>query len=361
MTTSNLLFPVGSQVLGRVLNSTGEPLDDKGTLASATRVPLYTQNTASTETNTPQRFFESGIKVLDLLAPLAYGSVVALIANFGVGSMVVVEELLHNIIRRQNGCVVCVGLEENDYTTGEFFQLTKELNAQDQIIQLVERTSASSDVSLQLLTAALTVAQEFRKQGREVMLVLNRLLVTKIKAFELPQVYDFARTQGVTTCLFFPAHEEFRRQEEQIRAHVDSCLLFSAELAAQRIYPAIDPLLSNSRLLESPLVTQQHRQIAAASRDLLREEQQLRISPSLTPEQALQLARARKLQRFLSQPFAVAELFTEVPGEFVPLSQTLADIQALLSGQYDALPEQAFSFIGPVAQAVARTKQQERR
>jgi F-type H+-transporting ATPase subunit beta len=352
MDNQTLLFPAGGQVLGRVLNSAGEPLDAKGALTSSPHVPLYDLNTPASEPTELNRFFESGIKVLDLFAPLAHGSVVALIANFGVGSMVLVEELLYNVIHRQNGCAVCVGLEENDYTSGELFQMLKELDVHDQVALLVEPTSAFHDLRLQLLSATFTVAQELRKQGREVILVLNRQLASQINVFDLPYLYNFSHTHQVTTCLFSPANEEFRRQEQRIRTLVDSSLFFNAELASQRIYPAIDPLLSNSRLLQSPLVSQQHRQVASSARELLREGQLLRINPSLTPEQTLQLARARKLQLFFSQPFFVAELFTEVPGEFIPLPETLKDVQALIDGHYDDQTEQTFAFIG----AIARTQ-----
>ena len=340
-------FPFSEALLGRVVNSRGEPADNKGALPNARQIPLDVKTTRQADDSAKRLLFEIGIKAVDLLAPLSRGGVTTLVGGEGVGKMVLVEETMKRIASRHNGYTIYACMDDVSYEMTQPAELIKDAHLENTTVALYE-VIGSDDAAgraRKLLRAALAVARQFRAQGRYVLLVAE----LHQQVAQIPELFNEFR-QGVQD-LYVPAY--WVKHEEPSAGTVekqgfDGCIVFSKMLAQQQIWPAIDPIRSTSHPLESNATSAIHQQIAQQARNLLQNLHTPVASESQPTE------RARRLQRFFSQPFFVAEAFTGVPGEYVSLNETLHSVQGILDGRYDDLPEEAFSFVGSIEQAIAK-------
>jgi len=350
--SNSITIPVGRQILGRVINSRGEIIDGREPITNVARLPLVS---LMAEQQAPQ-VLETGIKVVDLLAPIRRGGLIGLFGATRVGELVLVEELMHVVITHYHGYIVCLGMDENSYELSELMDVLKELGMQNRIAMVFESLSNSPETCLRLVRAGLTIASEIRARGHEVLMVADYNLSTHGNLAGMSELKRVAREKEITT-LLLGANDEFA-QREQSRAleQLDGQIVFNRDLARQNLWPAIDRLLSNSRLLESSAVSSEHSQVARQIRSLLQRAQELQGQQNLSPEDQPVVKRAANIQQFFTQPFFVAEPFTEIPAEYVNIAHTIKDFKELLEGRYDDLPEQAFSFTGTIDQVLARSK-----
>lgn len=344
MKTSTL--PASDAILGRVLNANGEPIDHKGSLENVTRLPLSTLEDLAKTTGTSPRLLETGIKAIDLMAPLAYGSVVGFIAGFGLGKEVVVEELMQHLFTKRQGIAVIAGMRETTYDASSLREMVREIEAEDRIAMLFEQTTDDASVRQCLLHAAATISANFKDEGRDVLLLIDSQVVT---TGQMAGLRRFANARGITTLLFVPVDDLHQPTERAYLDELDVQLWFSLARARQGLWPAIDPLASRSRLLESGAVSQGHQRVAQRARELLQRYYSLRESASSTSsgeEDRQTLARGERLDLFFSQPFVVAEAFTDVPGASLTREETITSFRDLLDGRYDDVPVSDLKFIG---------------
>jgi F-type H+/Na+-transporting ATPase subunit beta len=307
-------IPVGAALLGRVLNALGEPIDHKGSLADASHQPLFDPDTDRTRVETSSmRVLETGIKVLDLLSPTSHGRVIGMMAGPGLGLVVVAEELMHNLITHHQAVVVIVGMSETTYDASVLREMVHDIEAEDRVVMLFEQTSDAVSVRQRLLRAAMTIAAHFDGAKREVLLVIDRHLVV---AETLAEVHLFAAAKGITSLLFAPMDEFDQPEDSSVLNNLDAQWWFSRARAKRGLWPAIDPLTSRSRVLESNAVSLEHRQVAECVCDLLLRYYELRElagSVTLSEEDRRLLARGERIDLFLTQPFVVAEAILIFP------------------------------------------------
>ncbi len=373
-------------LLGRVINSRGEPIDGHGTISGATRLPLHNE-LATQETKdvaSPVSMIEMGIKVIDLLAPVPRGGIIAMYSMPGLGKLVVQQEMIHNLTTHYDGYIVGIGMDESSYNASELVAPLEDFSDKNRMVLVFEQMSDSQEIIQRLIRVGLTIATELRQQGHEVMFIVDKNVVAKIDSSTLGALKRVIQEQGLITLLLTP--EEVgtypssqrrspaatasqsgwtkgggvqRDEENDVLNILDAQIFFSRELAKQNIWPAVDRLKSTSRLLESsrgdglPRPIEEHRQVARQVRELL---QRYATSQATSAEDQQMVKRAQRVQLFLTQPFFVAEAFTDIPGEFVPLAETLKGCKELLEGRYDDVPVEAFRFAGTIEQALAKAK-----
>lgn len=345
---TTITLPVGNAILGRVLNASGEPIDHKGSLKNVTRTPLATPDTLNQTTGVSTRLLETGLKALDLLAPLAYGSVVGLIAGYGLGKEVVAEEIMYHLLTNRQSIVVIAGMRETTYDASSLREMVREMEVEDRIVMLFEQTTEDMAVRQRLLHAAMTVAAHFGKDGHEVLLMIDSQVITMGQMADLRR---FANARGITTLLFVPVDDLHQSLDRALLNELDVQLWFSRGRAKQGLWPAIDPLASCSRLLTSQMVTSDHQQVAQRVREALKRFYELREqadNSSLGEEDQQFLARGERINLFLTQPFVVAEAFTDIPGAYLTREETIKSFRDLLDGRYDHVPVQAFTFVGQI-------------
>lgn len=336
-------FPVGPQVLGRVLGVHGEPLDGGEPLSGASWVALDAGVPAAETAPAPSILLETGIKVIDLFAPLPRNGAVTMIAEPGVGKLVVLSELIYNVTTHQGGCAVLVALEEQTVGSHELVRDFREYGVLAQTAIVLGKRAASEADQERLALAGLTIAEAFAAQGRQVVLAIEAEAVSAAARERMLVRHNGNSTGGITALLLCEPDET---SQEIMEGAFDGRLSFNRALAKEQIYPAIDPLASTSRLLAEGHVSQEHVQVASQARQLL--ERAEHMAAGKEPADAQIQARARRLQLFQSQPFFVAEPYTARPAVYVPLAETVRGYQAIVQGQYDALPEEAFRFIGTI-------------
>ncbi len=344
-------IPVGSAVLGRVLNANGEPIDHKGDLAHAMHLPLYAPDALSARADTTaRRVLETGIKVLDLMAPATYGSIIGMIAGSGLGLAVVAEELMHTLVTRHQAVLVVAGMSETTYDASTLREMVRDIEAEDHVVMLFEQTIDAISVRQRLLHTAMTIAAHFDGAGHEVLLVIDRHLVTPET---MADVQLFAAAKGITSLLFVPMNDLDQPANSSLLNKLDVQWWFSRARAKQNLWPAIDPLASRSRVLESNVVSKEHRQVAERVRDVLLRYYALREQTgSETPseEDRRLLARGERIDLFFTQPFVVAEAYTDLPGAYLTIEETISSFRDLLDGRYDTVPAQSFNFVGRIDQ-----------
>jgi F-type H+-transporting ATPase subunit beta len=343
------MIPVGNAVLGRVLNAHGEPIDSKGDLTAVTRIPLYTPDTLSIETkNASLRMLETGIKVIDLMAPAFYGSTIEMIAETGMGRPVVAEEIMHTFMARHQAIPVIVGMSETAYDASSLRDMVREIEVEDRVVMLFEQITSTFSTSEQLLYAAMTIAAHFEDHGREILLIIDEHLATQEN---IANVRRFAAAKSIASIVFLPMNESSRPANGRRSKAIDVQLQFSQTRAKQSLWPAIDPVASHSRLLESDAVSMEHRQVAQQVRDVLQRYYDLRKNMGntiLSEEDQRLLARGERIDLFFTQPFVVAEAYTDLPGTYLTIEETIRTFHDLLNGRYDATPMQAFNFVGSI-------------
>jgi F-type H+-transporting ATPase subunit beta len=379
--------PVGPQTLGRLWNVLGDPIDEKPP-AEGERWPIHRDPPEFDELSAKVEIFETGIKVVDLIAPYVRGGKVGLFGGAGVGKTVLIQELIHNIAREHGGVSVFSGVGERTREGNDLWLEMTESGVIDKVALCYGQMNEPPGARLRVGLSGLTMAEYFRDQGQDVLLFIDNIfrfvqagsevsaLLGRMPsavgyqptlATEMGQLQEritSTSTGSVTSvqAIYVPADDLTDPAPANTFAHLDSTTVLSRGLVEQGIYPAVDPLDSTSRALTPGIVSAEHYQVATRVQEILQRYKDLQDIiailgiEELSDEDRLTVARARKVQRFLSQPFHVAEVFTGTPGEYVKVEDTIRGFKEIIEGQHDDLPEQAFYMVGPIEGAVERGK-----
>ena len=393
---SPINVPVGETTLGRIFNVIGEPVDEQGDVSNETTLPIHRDAPAFTELETKPSIFETGIKVVDLLAPYRRGGKIGLFGGAGVGKTVLIMELINNIAKAHGGVSVFGGVGERTREGNDLYEEMKESGVinenkfTDSKVALVYgQMNEPPGARMRVGLTALTMAEYFRdvnkqdvllfidnifrftQAGSEVSALLGRMpsavgyqptLATEMGAL---QERITSTTQGSITSIqavYVPADDLTDPAPATTFAHLDATTVLSRNLAAKGIYPAVDPLDSTSTMLQPDIVSAEHYQMAETVKETLQRYKELQDIiailgiDELSEEDRLLVARARKVERFLSQPFFVAEIFTGSPGKYVSLEQTIKGFTMIFKGELDDLPEQAFYLVGNIDEAIAKAE-----
>jgi F-type H+-transporting ATPase subunit beta len=388
--------PVGTPTLGRIFNVIGEPVDEQGDVSYDETLPIHRDAPAFTELETKPSIFETGIKVVDLLAPYRRGGKIGLFGGAGVGKTVLIMELINNIAKAHGGVSVFGGVGERTREGNDLYEEMKESGVineknfpESKVALVYGQMNEPPGARMRVGLTALTMAEYFRdvnkqdvllfidnifrftQAGSEVSALLGRMpsavgyqptLATEMGAL---QERITSTTQGSITSIqavYVPADDLTDPAPATTFAHLDATTVLSRNLAAKGIYPAVDPLDSTSTMLQPGIVTEEHYEIAETVKETLQRYKELQDIiailgiDELSEEDRLTVARARKVERFLSQPFFVAEIFTGSPGEYVSLEDTIKGFSMVLNGELDDLPEQAFYLVGNLDQVIAKAE-----
>ena len=387
-TGAPISVPVGQPCLGRIMDVLGNPIDELGPVGTDERwaihraAPKLEDQAASTE------ILETGIKVIDLIMPIAKGGKVGLFGGAGVGKTVTLMELINNIAKAHGGFSVFAGVGERTREGNDFYHEMKESNVLDKVALVYGQMNEPPGNRLRVALTGLTMAEYFREEGRDVLLFVDNiyrytLAGTEVSALlgRMPSAVGYqptlasemgalqeritsTKTGSITSfqAVYVPADDLTDPSPATTFAHLDATLVLSRQIAELGIYPAVDPLDSTSRILDPNVVGAEHYDTARAVQGTLQRYKELKDiiailgMDELSEEDKLTVARARKMQRFLSQPFTVAEVFTGAPGKYVSVSDTIKDFKAIVNGDYDHLPEQAFYMVGGIDEAVAKAE-----
>ena len=383
-----ITVPVGDQTLGRIWNVLGDPVDEREA-ATGERWSIHRDPPRFDELSPTTEIFETGIKVVDLLAPYVRGGKVGLFGGAGTGKTVLLQELINNIAVQHGGVSVFAGVGERTREGNDLYLEMTEAKVIDKLALVYGQMNEPPGARLRVGLSGLTMAEYFRDQGQDVLLFIDNIfrfvqagsevsaLLGRMPsavgyqptlATEMGQLQEgitSTRTGSVTSvqAIYVPADDLTDPAPANTFAHLDSTTVLSRALVEQGIYPAIDPLDSTSRALARGVVSDEHYETATRVQEILQRYRDLQDIiailgiDELSDEDKLVVARARKIQRFLSQPFNVAEGFTGTPGETVKLEDTVRGFQEILDGKHDELPEQAFYMVGAIEQAVARGRE----
>jgi F-type H+-transporting ATPase subunit beta len=381
--------PVGDVTLGRVWNVLGEPVDEKEAPKDAERWSIHRDPPEFSDLTAKVEIFESGIKVIDLIAPYVRGGKIGLFGGAGVGKTVLIQELIHNIAREHGGVSVFSGVGERTREGNDLLLEMTESEVIDKVALCYGQMNEPPGARLRVGLSGLTMAEYFRDQGQDVLLFIDNIfrfvqagsevsaLLGRMPsavgyqptlATEMGQLQEriTSTTKGAVTsvqAIYVPADDLTDPAPANTFAHLDATTVLSRAIVEQGIYPAVDPLDSTSRALQPGIVSDEHYQTATRVQEVLQRYKDLQDIiailgiEELSDEDRLTVARARKIQRFLSQPNFVAEQFTGTPGQYVKLEDTIRGFQEILQGQHDELPEQAFYMVGPIEGAVERGQQ----
>lgn len=387
-TGAPISVPVGEATLGRIMNVLGEPVDEAGPIKTDVRQSIHRKAPAYTELSPSQELLETGIKVIDLICPFAKGGKVGLFGGAGVGKTVNMMELINNIAKEHSGLSVFAGVGERTREGNDFYHEMEESNVLDKVAMVYGQMNEPPGNRLRVALTGLTIAESFRDEGRDVLFFVDNiyrftLAGTEVSALlgRMPSAVGYqptlaeemgklqeritsTNTGSITSiqAVYVPADDLTDPSPATTFAHLDSTVVLSRDIAALGIYPAIDPLDSTSRQLDPHVVGDEHYNTARQVQGILQRYKELRDiiailgMDELAPEDKLVVARARKIQRFLSQPFHVAEVFTGSPGKYVPLKDTIRGFQMICSGELDHLPEQAFYMVGTIDEAVEKAE-----
>ena len=362
-TENSINVPVGKAVLGRILNAQGDAIDQREAFGSEVqRVPLSRVLTSGEPL--PDQMLETGIKPIDLLSPLPRGGVVALLSEQGLGKLVLMEEIIHNFIAHQHGYIVFIATGESTYEATELRDIIRDIEAEDRAVMIFEHhaqtggtRSSDSQQEERMLRTGLTIATYFAEHGDEVLLVVGKDVMSRDNHATLGELKHIAAAKGITTFLFEPLSDMHQLEQSGLLQKMDGQIVFSNVLKKLDLWPVIDRLSTHSRLLEGNILDTEHVEVAQQVRQLLGryttlQEQAEAGQLSSSDESAWK--RAQRVQFFLTQPFFVAEAYTDLPGAYLPISQTIQSFKDLLEGRYDDVPAQAFYFVGTIEQALAK-------
>ena len=387
-TGNPILVPVGQATLGRIMNVLGAPIDEMGPVNADKLMPIHRKPPAYADQASSVEILETGIKVIDLIMPIAKGGKVGLFGGAGVGKTVTLMELIRNIAVAHSGFSVFAGVGERTREGNDFYHEMKEGGVLDKVALVYGQMNEPPGNRLRVALTGLTMAEYFRDEGRDVLLFVDNiyrytLAGTEVSALlgRMPSAVGYqptlademgrlqeritsTRTGSITSfqAVYVPADDLTDPSPATTFAHLDATLVLSRQVAELGIYPAVDPLDSTSRILDPQVVGEEHYNVARAVQGTLQRYKELRDiiailgMDELSPEDKLSVTRARKIQRFLSQPFFVAEVFTGAPGKYVSLKETIAGFKAIVEGEYDHLPEQAFYMVGGIEEAVEKAK-----
>ncbi|MPV86613.1 F0F1 ATP synthase subunit beta [Ostreibacterium oceani] len=392
-TNAPISVPVGKATLGRIMNVLGEPVDHCGDVASETTWPIHRKAPAYDELSSSTELLETGIKVIDLLCPFAKGGKVGLFGGAGVGKTVNMMELINNIATAHSGLSVFAGVGERTREGNDFYHEMQEAGVvnvekhdESKVAMVYGQMNEPPGNRLRVALTGLTMAEYFRDEGRDVLLFIDNiyrytLAGTEVSALlgRMPSAVGYQPTlaeemgrlqeritstkKGSITSIqavYVPADDLTDPSPATTFAHLDATVVLSRQIAELGIYPAVDPLDSTSRQLDPQIIGEEHYEVARSVQTVLQRYRELRDiiailgMDELSEEDKQIVTRARKIQRFLSQPFTVAEVFTGAPGKYVSLKETIAGFKAIVNGDYDHLPEQAFYMVGGIEEAVAK-------
>lgn len=380
--------PVGKKTLGRIMDVLGRPVDDAGPIDAEEQWSIHRPAPSYEEQAGSQELLETGIKVIDLLCPFAKGGKVGLFGGAGVGKTVNMMELIRNIAIEHSGYSVFSGVGERTREGNDFYHEMKDSNVLDKVSLVYGQMNEPPGNRLRVALTGLTMAEKFRDEGRDVLLFIDNIYRYTLAGVEvsallgrMPSAVGYQPTlaeemgmlqeritstnKGSITSIqavYVPADDLTDPSPATTFAHLDATVVLSRQIAELGIYPAVDPLDSTSRQLDPLVVGQEHYDIARRVQQTLQRYKELKDiiailgMDELSEDDKRVVSRARKIQRFLSQPFFVAEVFTGAPGKYVSLKDTIKGFQGILSGEYDDLPEQAFYMVGNIDEAVAKAK-----
>jgi F-type H+-transporting ATPase subunit beta len=380
--------PVGVKTLGRIMDVLGNPIDEAGPIGEEERWGIHRPAPSYAEQSSSNELLETGIKVIDLVCPFAKGGKVGLFGGAGVGKTVNMMELIRNIAIEHSGYSVFAGVGERTREGNDFYHEMKDSNVLDKVALVYGQMNEPPGNRLRVALTGLTMAEKFRDEGRDVLLFVDNiyrytLAGTEVSALlgRMPSAVGYqptlaeemgvlqeritsTKTGSITSiqAVYVPADDLTDPSPATTFAHLDATVVLSRDIASLGIYPAVDPLDSTSRQLDPLVIGQEHYDTARGVQYVLQRYKELKDiiailgMDELSEEDKLLVARARKIQRFLSQPFFVAEVFTGSPGKYVSLKDTIAGFSGILNGDYDHLPEQAFYMVGGIEEAVEKAK-----
>ncbi|PLX81623.1 MAG: F0F1 ATP synthase subunit beta [Desulfuromonas sp.] len=389
-TGKQIVMPVGPKTLGRIMNVVGEPVDEAGPVGNDKEWEIHRPAPEFIEQSTTVEAFETGIKVVDLLAPYARGGKIGLFGGAGVGKTVLIMELIHNIAKQHGGYSVFAGVGERTREGNDLWHEMKDSGVLDKAALIYGQMNEPPGARARVALSALTVAEYFRdEEGQDVLLFVDNIFRftqagSEVSALlgRIPSAVGYQPTlatemgelqERITTtskgsitsvqAIYVPADDLTDPAPATAFAHLDATTVLSRQIAELGIYPAVDPLDSTSRILDPQVVGEEHYKCARDVQFVLQRYKDLQDiiailgMDELSEEDKLAVARARKIQRFLSQPFFVAETFTGSPGKYVELKDTIKGFRDLVDGKYDDIPEQAFYLVGTMEEALEKAKQ----
>jgi F-type H+-transporting ATPase subunit beta len=387
-TKEPIKVPVGPQTLGRIMDVLGTPIDEMGPIGAEKHMSIHRKAPAFDELSASTELLETGIKVIDLVCPFAKGGKVGLFGGAGVGKTVNMMELIRNIATEHSGYSVFAGVGERTREGNDFYHEMKDSNVLDKVSLVYGQMNEPPGNRLRVALTGLTMAENFRDEGRDVLFFVDNiyrftLAGTEVSALlgRMPSAVGYQPTlaeemgrlqERITStksgsitsiqAVYVPADDLTDPSPATTFGHLDATVVLSRDIASLGIYPAVDPLDSTSRQLDPLVVGEDHYNTARDVQQTLQRYKELRDiiailgMDELSPEDKLSVARARKIQRFLSQPFNVAEVFTGTPGKYVSLKDTIKGFKGIVNGEYDDLPEQAFYMVGGIEEAVEKAK-----
>ncbi len=388
-TGAPISVPVGEGTLGRIMDVLGNPVDNAGDVEAARRDPIHREPPSYADQAADVTILETGVKVIDLIMPIAKGGKIGLFGGAGVGKTVTLMELINNIAVQQEGLSVFAGVGERTREGNDFYYEMKEAGVLDKVAMVYGQMNEPPGNRLRVALSGLTMAEYFRDEGRDVLMFIDNiyrytLAGTEVSALlgRMPSAVGYqptlagemgalqeritsTKTGSITSfqAVYVPADDLTDPSPATTFAHLDATLVLSRQIAELGIYPAVDPLDSTSRQLDPQIIGDDHYEVARGVQNTLQRYKELRDiiailgMDELSEEDKQAVARARKIQRYLSQPFFVAEVFTGSPGKYVSLKDSIAGFKAILSGELDDIPEQAFYMVGGIEEVHEKAKE----
>ena len=389
-TGSPIQVPVGQQTLGRIMDVLGNPIDHAGPIGEETRLPIHRLPPPYEDQATSTELFETGIKVIDLIMPISKGGKIGLFGGAGVGKTVTLMELINNIAKEHGGFSVFAGVGERTREGNDFYHEMTDSGVIDKVALVYGQMNEPPGNRLRVALTGLTMAEHFRDEGRDVLMFIDNiyrytLAGTEVSALlgRMPSAVGYqptlaeemgvlqeritsTKTGSITSfqAVYVPADDLTDPSPATTFAHLDATLVLSRQIAELGIYPAVDPLDSTSRLLDPNVIGQEHYEVARDVQGVLQRYKELQDiiailgMDELSEEDKMIVLRARKIQKYLSQPFTVAEVFTGAPGKYVSLKDTIRGFKGIVAGEYDDLPEQAFYMCGAIEEVIENAKNQ---
>ncbi|AFT80347.1 F0F1 ATP synthase subunit beta [Alteromonas macleodii str. 'Black Sea 11'] len=387
-TGNPIMVPVGTKTLGRIMDVLGNPIDEAGPIGEEERMSIHREAPSYEDQSSSVELLETGIKVIDLVCPFAKGGKVGLFGGAGVGKTVNMMELIRNIAIEHSGFSVFAGVGERTREGNDFYHEMNESNVLDKVSLVYGQMNEPPGNRLRVALTGLTMAEKFRDEGRDVLFFVDNiyrytLAGTEVSALlgRMPSAVGYqptlaeemgvlqeritsTKTGSITSiqAVYVPADDLTDPSPATTFAHLDATVVLSRDIASLGIYPAVDPLDSTSRQLDPLVIGQEHYDVARGVQTVLQRYKELKDiiailgMDELSEEDKQVVSRARKIQRFLSQPFFVAEVFTGAPGKYVSLKDTISGFKGILEGEYDHLPEQAFYMVGSIEEALEKAK-----
>ena len=380
--------PVGTKTLGRIMDVLGNPIDEKGPIGEKEKASIHRKSPSYADQASTNELLETGIKVIDLVCPFAKGGKVGLFGGAGVGKTVNMMELIRNIAIEHSGYSVFAGVGERTREGNDFYHEMTDSDVIDKVSLVYGQMNEPPGNRLRVALTGLTMAEQFRDEGRDVLLFIDNiyrytLAGTEVSALlgRMPSAVGYqptlaeemgvlqeritsTKTGSITSiqAVYVPADDLTDPSPATTFSHLDATVVLSRDIASKGIYPAIDPLDSTSRQLDPLVIGQEHYDVARGVQTVLQRYKELKDiiailgMDELSEEDKQTVSRARKIERFLSQPFFVAEVFTGAPGKYVPLKDTIRAFKGILEGEFDPLPEQAFYMVGSIEEAIEKAK-----